>query len=111
MKKEEEAKKRGEFIDIHDVGGVDPQDFDVLLTDMDNNTLHSDISALAGVPYLKEAMKDEADKKVASVQGFVYGRLTRNIFPCTLSIQGKACWVFFLVCSGAPLTYISAEVS
>lgn len=37
--KAKEAKERGEFINIHDIGGVDPKDFDVLITDMDDNSL------------------------------------------------------------------------
>jgi hypothetical protein len=102
--KNEEAKKRGEFVDIHDVVWDD-------FSDMDSNTLHSDISKLVGIPYLMEATKDEADKVVTSIQGFVYGQLFRSILPCVLSIGGMSRWIFFLVTTGSPLTYISAEVS
>ena len=110
-KKAEEAKKRGEFVDVHDIGGVDPESFDVLITDIDKGTLHSDISELVGLPYLKEATEEEANEVVTIAPGFVYGKLVRNILPCVVSIKGKARWVFFLVDPGSPLTYISAEVS
>jgi len=40
---------------------VDPKDYDVLITDMNNDTLHSEISKLVDIPYLEEATKDEAD--------------------------------------------------
>jgi hypothetical protein len=106
-----EAIERGEFVDIHDIGGVDPKDYDVLITDVDNDTLHSEISNLVGIQYLKEATKDEADMVVEDIHGFVYGRKYRMMLPCVLSIEDKARWVFFIVDSGAPLTYISTQVS
>jgi hypothetical protein len=98
-------------VNLFDIGGTNPEDYDVLLTDMDNTILHSEISELVGIPYLKEATKEEADKLAREIQGFVYGRKFREILPCVLSIEDKARWVFFVVDSGAPLTYISTEVS
>jgi hypothetical protein len=38
QKAAKEAIERGQFVDIHDIGGVDPKDYDVLLSDMNNNT-------------------------------------------------------------------------
>jgi hypothetical protein len=111
LKAAKEALERGQFVDIHDIGGVDPKDYDVLITDIDNNTLQSEISKLVDIPYLKEATKDEANKVPIDIHGFVYGRTFRMILPCVLRIQDKARWVFFIVDPGSPLTYISAEVS
>jgi len=37
-KKAKEAIERGEFTDIHDIGGVDPEDHDVIITDMSDYT-------------------------------------------------------------------------
>jgi len=110
-KEAKEAIGRGEFVDIHDIGGVDPKDYDVSITDVVNDTLHSEISKLAGIPCLKEATKEEADKVVEDTSGFVYGRKYRMILPCVLGIEEKARWVHFIVDSGAPLTYISTHVS
>ena len=111
QKEAKEAIERGQFVDIHDIGGVDPKDYDVLLTDMDNDTLHSGVSKRVGIPYLEEATKDEADKVPGEINGFLYGAKSRPILPCVLSIEDKARWVFFIVDSGVPVTYISSQVS
>lgn len=105
-KKSKEAAERGEFIDIHDVGGVDSKDFVALITDVNDNILRSDVAELAGIPYLKEATKDEVNKVVEIGTGFVYN--FRLIFPCVVGFEDKAHWVLFIVSSGAPLTYLSA---
>jgi hypothetical protein len=110
QKAAKEAIERGQFVDMHDMAW-DPNDYDVLIMDMDNNTLHSEISKLVDIPYLQEATKDEADKVATEVRGFLYGQRRCMILPCVVSIQDKACWVFFIVDPGSPLTYISAEVS
>ncbi|KAH0548164.1 hypothetical protein GP486_008112, partial [Trichoglossum hirsutum] len=88
-----EAIKNGNFVDIHDIGGTDPKDYDVLITDVDNDVLRSEISELVGMPYLKEATKDEANNTPDKTCGFVYGQKFRMIFPCLLSIKDKAHWV------------------
>ena len=53
---------RGTFVDVHDIGPVNPKDYDVLITDIDDHKLHSEISDLVGIPYLKEATKEEAER-------------------------------------------------
>jgi hypothetical protein len=111
MKETKEAIERGQFVDIHDICGVDPKDYDALITDVNNDTLHSEISKFVGIPFLEEATKDEADKVARDIHGFVYGEKFRMILPCVLNIEGKARWIFFMVDSGAPLTYISTHVS
>ncbi|KAI9767232.1 MAG: hypothetical protein M1840_005832 [Geoglossum simile] len=47
--KEKEDIKNGNFVDIHDIGGVSPKDYDVLITDINNDILESEISKLAGI--------------------------------------------------------------
>ena len=64
-----------------------------------------------GIPYLEEATKDEADKVTDEITGFLYGPKRRMMLPCVLSIEDMAHWVFFIVDSGAPITYISTQVS
>jgi len=110
-KKANEAIARGDYIDIHDISGVDPNSYDVLITDINDNTLRSNISDFIGIPYLREATKDDANKKVQIGHSFIYGQNFRTIFPCVVSYEDKAHWVFFIVSSGAPLTYLSASVS
>jgi len=109
--KAEESIARGEFVDIHDIGPEDPKDYDVLITDIDYSTLDKEISEIVGIPYLKEATNEEADKVADSLRGFVYGKKFRMILPCVLKIGDKARWIFFIVDGGAPLTYISTQVS
>jgi hypothetical protein len=106
-----EAIERGQFVDIHDLVGVQPKDYDVVLSDMDKDTLHTDISKVVGIPYLKEATKDDADKVAREINGALYGETFCMIFPCVLSAKSTARWVFFIVDSGAPSNYISAEVN
>jgi hypothetical protein len=110
-KRAKERIERGEFVDIHDIGRADPTDYDVLITDVDDSILRSQISELVGVPYLQEATKEEANKVVETGSGFLYGRNSRTIFPCVVSYNGDARWIFFIVDSSSPLTYLSAPVS
>jgi hypothetical protein len=106
-----EAIERGEFTDIHDAEVVDPKDYDVLVTDITDKKLRPEIAKLAGIAYLEKATKDDANKKVDIGYGFLYGSKFRPIFPCVLSFRDKAHWVFFLVDSGAPVTYLSSQAS
>ena len=106
-----EAIERGEFVDIHDIGGIDPKDYDVLLTDIDHNTLDTEISRLAGIKYLTEATKEDTDIMARKVHGFFYGQKFRMIFPCVLGHKGKGRWVYFIMDTGAPVTYISTQAS
>jgi hypothetical protein len=78
---------------------------DVLLSDIDNSTLHPGISKLVGIPYLEEATKDEADKVPEEINGFLYRPKSRMILPRVLSIEG------LIVDPRAPVTYISDKVS
>ena len=64
-----------------------------------------------GILYLKEAKKDEANKEIETARGFFYGEMSCMVFPCVLGGEGKAHWVFFIVDTGAPLTFISIQAS
>ena len=110
-KHQEEARDRGEFVDIHDIGGIDPKDFDVLITDIDNKKLRSEVAEVVGIQYLAKATEAEANKVVDIGHAYIFGHNSCTIFPCVVSYAGKSHWVFFIVDSGAPLTYLSAEVS
>jgi hypothetical protein len=78
QKAAKEAIERGEFVDVHDIRGVDPKDFDVMIMEVDNGTLHSEISKLVDIPYLEEATRDEADKVPKEIRGFFYGQMLRT---------------------------------
>jgi hypothetical protein len=110
-KRAKEARERNKFIDIHDIGGVDPKDYDVLLTDINDNTLRSDVAEIVGIPYLDKATEGDANKVPEIGHGILYGQRLRTIFPCVVSFLDKAHWVFFIVDGGSPLTFISPQVS
>jgi hypothetical protein len=110
-KRQQEARDRGEFIDIHDVGGMNSNDYDVLITDIDNKKMRSEISEAVGIQYLVKATEADANKVVEVGHGYVYGPKFRTIFPCVVSHDDKAHWVFFIVDTSAPLTYLSVQIS
>lgn len=56
-----DAIRRGEYVDVHDVGGLNPKDYDVFLTDVNYNLLQGKISVLGGIPYLQKATRTEAE--------------------------------------------------
>ena len=94
-----------------DAPGVRPSDFDVLLTDLDEETLKDEIPRYIGIPFLKEATEEEAAKVATELHGRIYSGTFRQVLPCVLSHKNKARWVFFLIDTGAPFTYISPQVS
>ncbi|KAI9767813.1 MAG: hypothetical protein M1840_005494 [Geoglossum simile] len=110
-KSQQQARDRGEFVDIHDIGGPDPHGYDVLITDVDEKTLRSEIAEIVGVPYLGKSTESDANAVVRVGHGYLFGRNIRTIFPCVVSCQDMARWVFFIVDSGAPLTYLSTQAS
>ena len=66
---------------------------------------------MVGIPYHSPASKEQADKVVSIGECFIYGRKLRTVFPAVVTHgSGKAHWVFFLVNSGSPMTYLSAQV-
>ncbi|KAH0609461.1 uncharacterized protein H6S33_012947 [Morchella sextelata] len=65
-KRQQEAKERGEFIDIHDIGR-DPSDYDVLITDIKHETLETTIAEELGIPYLSKATDAQAEEVVEVV--------------------------------------------
>lgn len=110
-KKQQEAIDSGTIIDIHDVGGPDPDSYDVLITDMTNEDLRLGLSEVLGINYLQRATATEAIEVPESIQGVAYGPKQRPIFPGVVTRGNLSYWVFFIVTTSAPLTYISKEVS
>jgi len=109
-KRRQEANARGEYLDIHDIGGPDPKDYDLLLSDVGEELPH-EIAKVVGIPYHAEATKEDAEKVVEVGDCYLYGPRFRTIFPTVVDRDGRAHWVFFIVDTGAPMTYLSARVS
>ena len=118
-KHQQEAISRGQFVDIHDIGLPNPRDYDVLIPDVDHNELQHDIAEVVGIPYHSPSSKEDANKVINIGEGLIYskafidGGKPRTMFPAVVShnASGKAHWVFLLVDTASPLTYLSAQVN
>jgi len=107
-RRQQQALERGELVDIHDVGGLDLKDF--LITDIDHNRPQHEVAGIVGIPYVFPASKVEADKVITIGECFIFTRKARTIFPAVVAHpSGKGYWVFFLVNTCMPLTYLSAQ--
>ena len=112
-KREQETLQRGKFTDIHDITpeeGIYPDEYDVLLTDITHETLMKAISDEIGIVYLSEATGD-TKKPVSVCDGYIYGPNRRPIVPLVVSYGKQSRWVFFIVDSGSPWTFMSKQVS
>ncbi|KAI5795270.1 hypothetical protein EDC01DRAFT_630006 [Geopyxis carbonaria] len=110
-KRQQEAKERGEYVDIHDIGGIDPEEYDVLITDVNQEIMQGEIAEVVGIPYHAEATKEAAKEVVEIGQCYIFGRKFRTIFPAVVSKGTQAHWVFFVIDGGSPLTYLSVHTS
>lgn len=113
MKSLQEAKERGDFkvwddfVDIHDAPDMKPEDFDVFITDITDRKLRTELSDIMGVKYLAKASEADANNALNIGEAIIYGSCNRTIFPSVVSHKDKAYWVFFIVDSGSPSTYLS----
>lgn len=110
-KHQQEAKERGEYVDIHDIGGPYPEDYNVLISDIKHQRLETTIARELGIPYLSRVREAEAKVKVKVGNGYIRGLTDRAIVPFIVGHKDEARWVFFILDSGAPLTYLSDQVS
>jgi hypothetical protein len=95
-KRQQAAKERGEFIDIHDTGS-DPNEYEGLIIDMKHETLETTIAEDFGIPYLLKATEADAKAVTEAYTGYIYGWKRRAIFPFIVGHESEACWVFFLI--------------
>jgi len=112
LKQQQKGKDRGEFVDIHDVDpeySPGPNEYDVLFSDVTHAKLQSTIAEQLGIPYLSEAA--DAKEVIQVSTGYIYGLHKRTIVPFVVTYRKEARWVFFIVDSGSPWTYLSAQVS
>ena len=108
-KRQHEAIERNKTIDIHDIGR-DPDGYDVLLTDINNETLGTVIAEELGIPYLSVATECLAKEVIQEANGYMHGPHNRAIVPLVVRHKSESRWVFFIIDSGAPLTYLSIQV-
>jgi len=85
--------------------------YDVLITDVNEETLRTEISKVFGIDYLAKATEDDAKREVDVMNGYLYGEGRHAMFPCVVSNGNKAYWVHFIVDIGAPTTFLSKKVN
>ena len=110
----QKAVGSGEYVDIHDLGDISDlklNNYDVLVTDINEKTLRTEISKVFGIDYLGKATEDDAKREVDAINGYLYGDGRRPMVPCVVSKGNKARWVHFLVDTGAPGTFLSEKVN
>ena len=100
---------RGQFISKYD-NPNDPYEYDLWITDIKHKTLKTIIAEEIGIPYLSEATEDEANEKVKVGIGYIYGLKKRTLVPFVVKHREEIRWVFFVVDSGASVTYLSKQV-
>jgi hypothetical protein len=94
-----------------DVAPVDmPELFDIVLSDVDDNLLHNEISTALGSAYLSET--PHLTSPHTTVDGILFGRHSRVLFPLVVKVFRKSSSyvVHFLYDSGSPFTFLSQEV-
>jgi len=94
-----------------DVAPADmPELFDVLLTDVDDNVLHNEISTALGSAYLSET--PHLTSPQTTVDGIVFGKYKRAFFPLVVRLPRKSpsYVMHFLYDSASPFTFLSQEV-
>ena len=109
--RQEEARDKGHFVDIHDVTGLQPSEFNVLISDITHKTLESTISQDIGMDYLSKAEEPDANRVLESVTGYIRRLGHRALVPLVVNNDGEARWVFFIIDSSAPFTYLSVQVN
>jgi len=113
VKSWQKAGNSGGYVDVHelcDISDIDPNKFDVLITDVNEKTLRTEVSKVFGIDYLAKATEEDAKRKVDVISGYLYGDGRRPMVPCVVSNADKAYWVHFIVDTGSPATFLSEKV-
>ena len=111
IRNHQQRAREGEHAGTRDIGGPDLRDYDVLISDIKHETLETTIAQELGIPYLSRAREAEAKAVVKVCNGYIRGLNARAIVPFIVGHGDEARWVFFILGSGAPLTYLSDQVS
>jgi hypothetical protein len=83
--------------------------FDILLTDVDEEDLKTEISTLLGSKYLSET--SPLSNPRPTIHGILYGQYDRPILPLVVAVRkSPSIIVHFLFDTGSPFTYLSEEV-
>lgn len=83
-----------------------PEDFDILLTDINNKDIHKDIPNELQVEHLSASSK-ESD---GDIYGIIYGVQHQLFCATTVKYKNDIKVVIFLVVTGSEMTFLSKEV-
>ena len=101
------------YVDIHDIQSISDlelNNYDVLIMDLNETALRTEVSKVFSIDYLAKATEDDAKREVDIINGYLYGAGRRAMVPCVVSYGNKAYWVHFLVDTSAPATFLSEKV-
>ena len=82
-------------------------DFDVLLTDVTSVHLHHEISQKMKKAYLSDFHQND---RILALHGVIWGPHSRIFVPGVVRIKQVKKWVYFLLDTGSPKTYLAEEV-
>jgi hypothetical protein len=87
---------------------IRPEEYDVYIADVTESDLNNDISNQMNIKYLSEAKNEE----IWPLNGIFYGINRRCIVCCSVKRKNmeKAINVFFILDTGSPYTYLTANV-
>jgi hypothetical protein len=88
----------------------DPKLYDILISDVDRQTLGGDISKALGYKYL-ESISPEYIKPQPEIPGILFGRHHRLFFCLATTFNGRSHYLHFLLDTGSPYTYLADDVS
>jgi hypothetical protein len=77
-----------EYVDIHDLSNIDNlrlNNYDVLVTGINEKTLRTEISKVFGIDYLAKAARDDVKREVDVINGYLYGDGRCAMVPCVVS--------------------------
>ena len=61
-RKAQDAREKGEWIDIHDYVPCAPGKYDTVVSNVNDGMLRTEVSEILGIPYLGQAAEDDAKK-------------------------------------------------
>ena len=79
-KRQGEAKELGEFVDIHDIARG-PRDYDVLITNINHETLETTIAEELVIPYLSVVTECQDKEVVQEGKGYIHWQKYKAIVP------------------------------
>lgn len=73
---------------------MDPKyfNFNVLITDINDEKLRPGASQVVGIPYFAKATEADANEAPKAGHGYIYGRKLRTVFPAIVGYKGETYW-------------------